>query len=88
MGLFLMNHPVSKIMILGRWSSDDFLDYIHPQVLEWTNQLSTDMIQNDSFFDAADSRRAESSDPGTRTKARTLLANGSRKAPNRMHLHH
>ena len=25
MGLFLMNHPVSKIMILGRWSSDAFL---------------------------------------------------------------
>jgi hypothetical protein len=61
MGLFLMNHPVSKIM---------------------------DMIQNNSFFDAADSRRAESSDRRTRTKAGTLLANGSRKAPNRMHLHH
>jgi hypothetical protein len=28
MGLFLMNHPVAKIMILGRWSSDAFLDYI------------------------------------------------------------
>ena len=88
MGLFLMNHPVAKIMILGRWSSDAFLDYIRPQVLEWTNQLSTDMIRNDSFFDAADSRRAESSDQRTRTKAGILLANGSRKAPNRMHLHH
>ena len=88
MGLFLMNHPVAKIMILGRWSSDAFLDYIRPQVLEWTNQLSTDMIRNNSFFDAADSRRAESSDPRTRTKAGILLANGSRKAPNRMHLHH
>jgi hypothetical protein len=88
MGLFLMNHPVAKIMILGRWSSDAFLDYIRPQVLEWTNQLSGDMIHNDSFFDAADSRKASSSDPHTRMKAGTLLANGSRKAANRMHLHH
>ncbi|KAI2496577.1 hypothetical protein MHU86_17905 [Fragilaria crotonensis] len=69
MGLFLMDQPVAKIMILGRWSSDAFLDYIRPQVLEWTNQLSRDMIQNDSFFDAADSRRVIPSDPRTRTKA-------------------
>ena len=34
MGLFLMGHPVAKIMILGRWLSDAFLDYIRPQVLE------------------------------------------------------
>ena len=88
MGLFLMNHPVAKIMILGRWSSDAFLDYIRPQVLEWTNQLSTDMIRNDSFFDAADSRKASPSDPRTRVKAGALLANGARKAANRMHLHH
>ena len=83
-----MNHPVSKITILGRWPSDAFVDYIRLQALEWTNQLSTDMIQNNSFFDAAGSRRPESSDPRTRTKAGALLANGSRKAPNRMHLHH
>ena len=35
-----MNHPVAKIMILGKWYSEAFLDYIHPQVLEWKNQLS------------------------------------------------
>jgi hypothetical protein len=48
MGLFLMNHPVATIMILGRWSSDAFLVYIRPQVLEWTNRMSCDMIPNDS----------------------------------------
>ena len=37
MSIFLMNYPVHKIMILGRWSSDAFLVYICPQVLEWTN---------------------------------------------------
>ena len=26
--LFLMNHLVAKIMILGRWSSDAFLVYL------------------------------------------------------------
>ena len=44
MALFLMDHSVTKIMLLGRWSSDAFLNYIRPQVLEWTNQLSRDMI--------------------------------------------
>ncbi len=69
MGLFLMNHPVSKIMILGRWSSDAFLVYIRPQVLEWTNNMSADMIKNNSFFDATDAHRAFTSDPRTRKKA-------------------
>ena len=30
MALFLHNHPVSRIMILGRWSSDAFLACLHP----------------------------------------------------------
>jgi hypothetical protein len=60
MGLFLMDHSVAKIMILGRWSSDAFLVYIRPQVMEWTNQMSSDMIQNESFFDAGN-RRARGS---------------------------
>ncbi len=88
MGLFLMGHPVAKIMILGRWSSDAFLDYIRPQVLEWTNQMSVDMIHHDTFFDASDSRRVSQSDPRTRTKVKTILANGARKEAGRMHLHH
>ena len=88
MGLFLMGHPVAKIMILGRWSSDAFLDYIRPQVLEWTNQMSGDMIHHDTFFDASDSRRVSPSDPRTRERARTIITNGARKAASRMHLHH
>jgi hypothetical protein len=34
MALFLMDHSVEKIMILGRWSSDAFMVYIRPQDLE------------------------------------------------------
>ena len=43
---------------------------------------------DDSFFDATDSRRASQSNPRTRTKAGTLLANGGRKTANRMYIHH
>jgi len=50
MALFLAGHPVSRIMILGRWSSQAFLAYIRPQVLEWTNNMSKDMIMLDNFF--------------------------------------
>ena len=72
MGLFLMNHSVAKIMILGRWSSDAFLVYIRPQVMEWTNQMSTDMIAHESFLDATDRRQpGESGGMGpTKSKAR------------------
>jgi len=51
MALFLNNHSTAKIMILGRWSSDAFLVYIRPQVLEWTNNMSSDMINFDDFLD-------------------------------------
>ena len=66
MGLFLMNHPVHKIMILGRWSSDAFLVYIRPQVLEWTNNMSSDMIKFNSFTDIATSQKSPPTDPRTR----------------------
>jgi hypothetical protein len=51
MALFLMDHSVEKIMILGRWSSDAFMVYIRPQVLEWTNIMSKDMARAGNFHD-------------------------------------
>ena len=53
MSLFLADHTPAKIMILGRWSSDAFLVYIRPQVMEWTNNMSEDMIGLDSYWDLA-----------------------------------
>jgi hypothetical protein len=88
MGLFLMNHPVAKIMILGRWSSDAFLDYIRPQVLECTNQMSSDMIRNNSFFDASDDRRDTNDDPRTRRPKPTTTTDGGKKNTHKLHLHH
>jgi len=51
MALFLKNHSVEKIKILGRWSSDAFLVYIRPQVMEWTNIMAQDMASTEGFRD-------------------------------------
>ena len=85
MALFLMNYSTARIMILGRWSSDAFLVYIRPQVLEWTNNMSNDMIHNNSFFDATDAPQANKDDPRT---GGTLPINGDRLSFPRLHLVH
>jgi hypothetical protein len=53
MGLFLANHSTERIRLMGRWLSQAFLVYIRPQVIEWTNNMSSDMIRHDSFTDAS-----------------------------------
>jgi hypothetical protein len=59
MSLFLMNHSTERIMLLGRWKSAAFLVYIRPQVLEWTNNMSRDMIRHDSFLDVYDANQTD-----------------------------
>jgi hypothetical protein len=86
MSLFLSNHSVHKIMLLGRWSSDAFLVYIRPQVLEWTDNMSDDMIQHDNYWDATDSRRASSDDPRTRQKGK-FNAGKQMRNPIRLQIH-
>ena len=51
MALFLKNHLSNRIMILGRWESKAFLDYIRPQIVEWTDLFSEDMIAFDNYFE-------------------------------------
>jgi hypothetical protein len=85
MALFLMDVSTAKIMILGRWSSDAFLVYIRPQVLEWTNNMSRDMVHLDSFFDASYSRDYTPDDPRLRRRLRPV--HGSLLVP-RLHLNH
>jgi hypothetical protein len=51
MAFFLMDHHPTKIIILGRRKGEAFMDYIRPQVLEWTNMMSRDMVAFDSFTD-------------------------------------
>jgi hypothetical protein len=68
MAMFLKNHSVEKIMILGRWSSNAFMVYIRPQVLEWTNIMAKDMASAGNFRDLAQSqkrpKKPDSSVPG------------------------
>jgi hypothetical protein len=78
MALFLKDHSTAKIMILGRWSSDAFLVYIRPQVLEWTNNMSRDMVSFDSFLDVGLHDIASSHDP--RTRRQTIQLNGRTSA--------
>ena len=85
MALFLMNHTVAKIMMMGRWSSDAFLDYIRPQVLEWMNRMSGDMIHHDSYFDTTDPSRTKPDDPRVRNRS---LRGGQETDRTRLHLHH
>ena len=93
MALFLNDHSPSKIMILGRWKSDAFLDYIRPQVLEWTSTMSRDMSNFDDFLDLNQSRHdlVGHSDPRLRRRVLTSF-NGSESAPTlvipRFYLHH
>ena len=64
MALFLKNHSSDKIMILGRWKSKSFLDYIRPQVIAWTSCFSQDMIGFDHFHELI----SESTSKNTRTE--------------------
>ncbi len=38
---------------MGRWLSQAFLAHMRPQVIEWTNNMSRDMICHDTFADAS-----------------------------------
>ena len=70
-----MDHSPAKIMILGHWSSDAFLVYIQPQMLEWTHNMSWNMILLDSFFDATHCDLVAPDNPHTR-KRLTASFNG------------
>jgi hypothetical protein len=55
MALYLGDTYPHKIMLLGRWSSDAFLVYLRPQVLQSFSQLSTQMLTNEDFRDSSQS---------------------------------
>ena len=41
MAVFLSDCSVCKIMMIGCWSSDAFLQYIHKQVKQFSHNVST-----------------------------------------------
>jgi hypothetical protein len=50
MAMYLAGVPAFTIMLIGRWSSDAFLWYIHRQVQEFSAGLSSKMLLSDEFF--------------------------------------
>jgi len=50
MAMYLAHIPVFTIMLLGCWSSNAFLRYIRKQVKEFSNGISSKMIQHEHFF--------------------------------------
>ena len=88
MALFLHNHPVSRIMILGRWSSDAFLAYIRPQVLEWTNNMSRDMIALDNFFHISNPPPTNRTDQDTQRAPYSSFTGPSNLLVPKLHLFH
>jgi hypothetical protein len=88
MSLFLMHHPKEWIMILGRWSSDAFLVYIRPQVLEWTNNMSRDMIKLDNFLDVSRPQSTPAHTDDSSKWPRSLNGRASAILMPKFHLHH
>jgi hypothetical protein len=68
MTLFLMNHSTKCIMLLCRWKSAAFLVCVLPQVLEWMNDMSWDMIRHDSLLDVSDFNQADPALPQIRPR--------------------
>jgi hypothetical protein len=50
MAMHLAGVPVYTIMLIGRWSSDAFLVYLRPQVMQFTQHISARMIEHRHFF--------------------------------------
>jgi hypothetical protein len=58
MALYVQKIDTPCIMILGHWSSDAFLVYICPQVLEWTQGVSSSMSSVYNFWHQSHARSA------------------------------
>jgi hypothetical protein len=50
MAMYLAGIPVPTIKLTGRWRSDVFIDYIHPQVEKFSTLVSKAMISDPSIF--------------------------------------
>ena len=74
--MYLAGVPVYTIMLVGQWSSDAFLKYIHHQVLEFSNGVTARMIANEQFFMVLDFVICVA-DGDTRTRNNNSLATTS-----------
>lgn len=82
MSLFLAKEPPHRIMLIGRWSSDAFLTYLRPQILQWTSGLSSHMIQTNDFYKSTATTTTEimhPEDPLMRNDRRSIVSSQSKK---------
>ena len=54
MAMYLAEVPTFSIMMIGRWSSDAFLKYIRKQVEQFSHNVSSRMLRNESYFTTPD----------------------------------
>jgi len=89
MAMHLSNVPAYTIMLIGRWSSDAFLVYLRPQVLQFTRQVSSRMIEHSDFFSMPDhTKSAPSTDPNQISRRAPLVPiNPSSGTGTRPHQH-
>jgi hypothetical protein len=83
-----MHHPKEWIMILGCWSSNAFLVYIRPQVLEWTNNMSCNMIKLDTFLNVSRLQTAPAHTGDSSKYPHSLNGQASATLMPKFHLHH
>ena len=89
MFLFINDISTARIMILGRWSSNAFLVYIRPQVLEWTNNMKREMIAVHSIFDVQVNHHTTTNDNRTRAnRYNTPFSGPAVVIPRLQHLNH
>ena len=50
MAMYLDNVPIFTIMLIGRWKSDAFLNYIRRQVEQFSHNVSTRMLSHIDWF--------------------------------------
>ena len=63
MAMYLDKVPVYTIMLIGRWSSDAFLQYIRKQVEQFSHNVSRQMIKNQHFTHIPHNRSTSRLDP-------------------------
>jgi hypothetical protein len=75
MAIYLSGIPVFTIMLIGRFLSDAFLLYIHPQVQQFSFGVSNQMISSPDFFMIPDFTSRE--DPCISKHARNFAAHSN-----------
>ena len=50
MAMYLGGLPIHAIQLIGHWSSDSFMKYLHKQIEEFTLGVSTKMLTMQVFW--------------------------------------